>query len=197
MVTSRRTRRVGRHACFQPQFTDKIVDETPKTGCSFKFFGQIHASRVPLYLMKELEDEIDNPTGITTVRPPEMKLTGVLISKNCGILYELPDIDGLKCVVCARRFRLVADIGLIGRRGFSARSSHVSSLPVEYCPSVSSYALHRWRYICICQHGSSLPPAPPNFPQSICCRPLSRLSLSFHHPKHDRRPILYWCKHTL
>ncbi len=48
--------------------------------------------------MKELEDEIDNPTGITTVRPPEMKLTGVLISKNCGILYELPDIDGLKYV---------------------------------------------------------------------------------------------------
>lgn len=78
-----------------------MTDETPKTGCSFKFFGQIHASRVPLYLLKELEDEIDNPTGITTVRPPEMKLTGVLISKNCGILYELPDIDGLKYVTFA------------------------------------------------------------------------------------------------
>ena len=48
--------------------------------------------------MQELEEEIDNPTGITTVRAPEMKLSGVLISKNCGILYELPDIQGLKCV---------------------------------------------------------------------------------------------------
>ncbi|KAI0083737.1 hypothetical protein BDY19DRAFT_975766 [Irpex rosettiformis] len=75
---------------------DAPEEDNPITGCSFKFFGQILASGVPLYLMQELEEEIDNPTGITTVRAPEMKLSGVLVSKNCGILYELPDIQGLK-----------------------------------------------------------------------------------------------------
>ncbi|KAI0683663.1 hypothetical protein BC835DRAFT_1295386 [Cytidiella melzeri] len=75
---------------------DTSDDDTSKTECSFKFFGQLHASSVPLRLLAELEDETDNPTGITTVRAPEMKLTGVLISQNCGILYELSNIVGLK-----------------------------------------------------------------------------------------------------
>ena len=51
---------------------------------------------MPQFLLQELEDEIDKPTGISTVHPPEMKLRGVLVSENCGILYELPEIQGLK-----------------------------------------------------------------------------------------------------
>jgi transmembrane E3 ubiquitin-protein ligase len=72
------------------------ASDNPQTSCSFKFFGQVHPSRVPLHLLTELESEMDTPTGISTVRPPEMKFTGVLVSKNCGILYEFPDIEGLK-----------------------------------------------------------------------------------------------------
>lgn len=70
----------------------------PKTGCSFKFYGQLSPSNVPQYLLKELEDEIDNPTGITTIRAPEMRLKGVLVSKNCGIIYDIPELKGLKSV---------------------------------------------------------------------------------------------------
>lgn len=66
------------------------------SSCSFRFFGQIQPSEVPQHLLQELEEEIEKPTGVTTVRPPAMKLKGVLVSKNCGILYELPDIQGLK-----------------------------------------------------------------------------------------------------
>lgn len=39
---------------------------------------------------------MDEPTGIATIHAPEMQLKGVLVSKDCGILYELPDIKGLK-----------------------------------------------------------------------------------------------------
>ncbi len=46
--------------------------------------------------MKELEDEIDNPTGITTVSRPPMHMDGILISKNCGLLLQLKDVKGLK-----------------------------------------------------------------------------------------------------
>jgi len=75
---------------------DSSSDDGLKTGCSFKFFGQIQSSDVPQLLLQEFEDEVDDPTGISTIRPPEMKLKGVLVSKNCGILYELPEVKGLK-----------------------------------------------------------------------------------------------------
>lgn len=70
--------------------------EPPGSSCSFRFFGQIEPSNVPQYLLQELEDEMDTPTGINTIHPPQMKLRGVLVSKDCGILYELPEIQGLK-----------------------------------------------------------------------------------------------------
>lgn len=39
--------------------------------------------------MEELEREFDEPTGITTVKAPELALEGVLLSQNCGILHEV------------------------------------------------------------------------------------------------------------
>lgn len=72
------------------------TDEGPKSGCSFQFFAQLEPTNVPAKQLQEVEDEVDNPTGITTARAPEMKYRGVLISQNCGILYELPDIKGMK-----------------------------------------------------------------------------------------------------
>ena len=50
-------------------------------------------------MLEDLEEEIDHPTGISTVRPPKMRFQGVLISKNCGILYELPEITGMKYIM--------------------------------------------------------------------------------------------------
>ncbi len=49
-----------------------ISDEEPKTTCPFTFHAQIHPSRIPEYLMQELESEIQKPTGISTVPPPKV-----------------------------------------------------------------------------------------------------------------------------
>jgi hypothetical protein len=46
--------------------------------------------------MAELESEIQSPTGIWTVPPPKLSVTGVLLSKECGILYELTNTEGLR-----------------------------------------------------------------------------------------------------
>lgn len=48
--------------------------------------------------MTELEEEMDSPTGISTVKRPDLKMNGVIVSKDCGILYEIKDADGLKYV---------------------------------------------------------------------------------------------------
>ncbi|KAF6761571.1 hypothetical protein DFP72DRAFT_1041797 [Ephemerocybe angulata] len=71
-------------------------DDEPKTSCPFTFFGQIHSVPVPEYLMQELEEEIQTPTGITTANPPPLSMTGILVSKECGLLYEILDTEGLR-----------------------------------------------------------------------------------------------------
>ena len=48
--------------------------------------------------MQELEDELDTPTGISTIKAPELNVTGVLVSQDCGILYEIQKTTGMKYV---------------------------------------------------------------------------------------------------
>lgn len=51
--------------------------------------------------MQELEEEIQNPSGITTISPPPLSMTGVLVSKECGLLYEITETEGLRLVELA------------------------------------------------------------------------------------------------
>jgi len=64
--------------------------------CPFTFYGQLTPTRVPERLMLELEQEIFEPSGISTVEPPKMILKGVLMSKPCGILYHIDGCTGLR-----------------------------------------------------------------------------------------------------
>jgi hypothetical protein len=49
--------------------------------------------------MKELEDELHNPTGIHTVSPPGLSIDGILVSKECGVLYKISNTEGLRSVL--------------------------------------------------------------------------------------------------
>lgn len=59
--------------------------------------------------MEELEEEIEKPTGIWTARPPELRLEGVLISQDCGVLFRFTETTGLKCAIPILSFTAVAD----------------------------------------------------------------------------------------
>ncbi|CDO68165.1 hypothetical protein BN946_scf184938.g17 [Trametes cinnabarina] len=72
------------------------ADDSPKTKCSFRLFAQLAPTDVPKELMDELEQEIEKPTGITTVRAPELAIDAVLLSQNCGMLYEIKDVSGVQ-----------------------------------------------------------------------------------------------------
>ncbi|KAI0365183.1 hypothetical protein BV20DRAFT_973479 [Pilatotrama ljubarskyi] len=72
------------------------ADDSAKTKCSFKLFAQLPPTDVPKDLMDELEKEIEEPTGITTIKAPELVLDGVLLSQNCGILYEVKHTLGVQ-----------------------------------------------------------------------------------------------------
>ncbi|KAF8967642.1 hypothetical protein BDZ97DRAFT_1802585 [Flammula alnicola] len=87
-------------------------DEGPKTTCPFIFQAQIHPVAVPEYLMQDLENELQNPTGIWTVPPPKLSVTGLLLSKECGILYEVTNTEGLRSRTFFRKVTTYA--GLTG-----------------------------------------------------------------------------------
>ena len=74
------------------------ADESLKSSCPFTFFAQISPSDVPAALMQELEDELQTPTGIPTIRAPPLSVNGLLISKECGIIYEVVNTEGLRYV---------------------------------------------------------------------------------------------------
>ncbi|KAF8631897.1 hypothetical protein AX15_002157 [Amanita polypyramis BW_CC] len=71
-------------------------DDTPKTACRFALYAQIKPVPVPANLMQELEEEIKKPTGSATVNVPKLSINGLLISKECGVLYQIHDTEGLR-----------------------------------------------------------------------------------------------------
>ena len=77
--------------------------------------------------MRELEDELQNPTGISTVSTPKLSVSGVLLSKECGILYEITNSEGLRCAFCPQMPLLMLKIAT-GRALSSARLQHVRAI---------------------------------------------------------------------
>ena len=49
--------------------------------------------------MQELEEELQNPTGISTVATPNLNINGVLLSKECGVMLRISDTEGLRSVL--------------------------------------------------------------------------------------------------
>jgi transmembrane E3 ubiquitin-protein ligase len=66
--------------------------------CPFTLYAQIGPTTVPEVLMQELEGELQKPTGIWTIKPPKLSVDGLLISKECGIIYEVINTEGLRSV---------------------------------------------------------------------------------------------------
>lgn len=75
------------------------TEEAPKSTCPFAFFAQLHPVDLPEDIMQELEEETQRPTGIWTVSPPKMSLSGLLISKECGIMYQVTKTEGLRYAI--------------------------------------------------------------------------------------------------
>lgn len=79
-------------------------------GCGFSVYAQIAPSEIPVKDMEDLEDELQKPTGRWTVKRPPLKLNGVLLSRECGILYNLHDAEGLRSQLFFRKVATYAGI---------------------------------------------------------------------------------------
>lgn len=72
------------------------MKDSPKTTCSFLVFGQLVPTLVSKERLLELEAEMEDPQGISTVSRPDMKMNALLLSKDCGIMLEMRDGEGMK-----------------------------------------------------------------------------------------------------
>ena len=68
------------------------------TTCPFAVFGQLDPSHVSAENMQALEEELQHPTGAPVVSAPLLLMSGLLISKECGLMLEMKHIKGLRCV---------------------------------------------------------------------------------------------------
>ncbi|KAJ3847287.1 hypothetical protein EV368DRAFT_51477 [Lentinula lateritia] len=75
---------------------DSLEDLPPKTSCPFNLYAQIDSVNVPAYVIEAHEEEIQRPTGIRTNLPTRLTMKSILISKECGVLYEISNMEGLR-----------------------------------------------------------------------------------------------------
>jgi hypothetical protein len=100
-------------------------DGNPLTRCSFTFHGQIDPLFVPQGLIDEYEKEMSDPSGLPLENLPKLRLNGVLMSEECGILLELNDVTGISYV--CRFWTSISRLLLQSEpRGSSSESLHVS-----------------------------------------------------------------------
>ncbi|TFK52045.1 hypothetical protein OE88DRAFT_1658813 [Heliocybe sulcata] len=64
--------------------------------CPLTLFFQLQPTGIPADRMRELEAELLKPTGITTVKDPGIKIEGVMVSKECGFVWELRESEGVR-----------------------------------------------------------------------------------------------------
>jgi hypothetical protein len=72
------------------------ADVSGEPQCSFLMFAQMQPSTISADNMKEYEQELAEPSGIRTARPPPATLDGILISQECSLIIEMKDVTTLQ-----------------------------------------------------------------------------------------------------
>jgi hypothetical protein len=75
----------------------------PESTCHFAVFAQVLPSNISEVDMRELEDELMNPTGVSTVKRPPLQLNLAAISPDCGVLVEVSEADGIRSRIFFRK----------------------------------------------------------------------------------------------
>ena len=71
--------------------------------CQFAVYAQVQPSNISVAAMHELEEELLQPTGITTVHRPPLKFDVAFISPECGIFIGGKDVDGMRSRIFFRK----------------------------------------------------------------------------------------------
>ncbi|KZS94573.1 hypothetical protein SISNIDRAFT_409713 [Sistotremastrum niveocremeum HHB9708] len=88
-------------------------EPAPETTCSLKLYGQLQPAPLPQYLLENLEAEVENPTGASTISAPPPLLDAILLSEDCGFLLEIREAKGMKAARFWRKMTTYAGSSFI------------------------------------------------------------------------------------
>ncbi|KAI6024101.1 hypothetical protein BKA83DRAFT_4267758 [Pisolithus microcarpus] len=97
-----------------------------QSDCGFLVYAQIEPSPVSEELMNEVESELQSPTGKWTpnILPP--RFNGVLLSRECGMLYRFQHAEGLRTPSFFRRVTNYGSLsGLVSLIMLALLSRHI------------------------------------------------------------------------
>ncbi|SAL96139.1 hypothetical protein [Absidia glauca] len=83
------------------QVLDTVEDDHPisvNLGCGLQIFGQLSpvSRNIKMSQLLEYEKELENPQGISTIRPPPLELSSVIYSPNCALGLSIEAASGIK-----------------------------------------------------------------------------------------------------
>ncbi|ORX62922.1 hypothetical protein DM01DRAFT_1297822 [Hesseltinella vesiculosa] len=69
-----------------------------KYDCPMRIFAQLKpiSESIKISQLVEYEKELENPQGITTIKPPALELSSVMYSTECGLAITMTDASGMK-----------------------------------------------------------------------------------------------------
>ncbi|KAH8997846.1 hypothetical protein EDB86DRAFT_3076382 [Lactarius hatsudake] len=116
----------------------------PDSTCHFAVYAQVHPSNISAVDMRELEDELMNPTGVATVKRPPFQLDMAVISPDCGVLVEVKSADGIRSRLFFRKVTTYGGFAGLIYLGMLLLLSHQMS---ESRTPASLSRISRWSFI--------------------------------------------------
>ncbi|KAI9435319.1 hypothetical protein H4582DRAFT_1971440 [Lactarius indigo] len=116
----------------------------PDSTCHFAVYAQVHPSNISAVDMRELEDELMNPTGVSTVKRPPFQLDMAVISPDCGVLVEVKKADGIRSRLFFRKVTTYGGFAGLVYLGMLLLLSHQMS---ESRTPASLSRISRWSFI--------------------------------------------------
>ncbi|KAH7106084.1 hypothetical protein BKA62DRAFT_754466 [Auriculariales sp. MPI-PUGE-AT-0066] len=89
------------------------LEDTVVTSCPFVFHAQLRPAHATQGQMNLLEEEMEKPTGVSTIRRPPLLLDAVFVSPECGILLHMSGGKGLKSQHYWRKTTTFAGVGAL------------------------------------------------------------------------------------
>ncbi|KAH9032762.1 hypothetical protein EDB85DRAFT_2145329 [Lactarius pseudohatsudake] len=116
----------------------------PDSTCHFAVYAQVHPSNISAVDMRELEDELMDPTGVSTVKRPPFQLDMAVISPDCGVLVEVKSADGIRSRLFFRKVTTYGGFAGLVYLGMLLLLSHQMS---ESRTPASLSRISRWSFI--------------------------------------------------
>lgn len=100
---------------------------------------------VPASRLKEWEDELQNPSGVSTVKMPPPSMNAILFSKECNLVLELDNMIGLDLERFwseAVTYSFILAVLTVIQAWVLVRQMEYTSTPVVRRAQVSAYTIN-------------------------------------------------------